>query len=173
VQAYISECFNYHFCSKEEFKKEFEKFTNGCLQKLKWNNVLVVGGAVLNPLRHKNDQQQYERYATSDVDIYIYGLSKTEATAKVEEIYISVKNAWKHGPVAIFKTANTITLVGNESFRNIQIILRYYTILASIWLESGSDLFFFSTYASPLEILLASDMNSCSSKEYITVLMQL
>jgi hypothetical protein len=142
VQAYINECFNYHFCTKEEFKKEFEKFTNGCLQKLKWNNVLVVGGAVLNPLRHKNNQQQYERYVTSDVDIYIYGLSKTEATAKVEEIYITVKNAWKHGPVAIFKTANTITLVGDESFRNIQIIL--------------------STYASPLEILLASDMNSCS-----------
>ncbi len=136
MQSYLKECFNYKFCGKDQFMKTFHEMTNGCLNKLNWNNVLVVGGSVLKSLRHEikkigEPHYRYGQYNTSDIDIYIYGLSKEQSQAKVEEIYKSVALYWKK-PVGIFKTANTITLVSDHSFRNIQIILRYVVELL-IW----------------------------------------
>jgi hypothetical protein len=146
VQSYIKTCFGFKFVSKQEFTENFAQITNGCLKKLNWNNVLVVGGSVLKSIRQETTPPQTTNYYSrrdnaSDIDIYLYGLTKKEAQAKVEEIFNSIQSCWKE-KIGIFKTANTITLVSTSNFRNIQIIL--------------------STYASPLEILLASDMNSCS-----------
>lgn len=130
MQTYIKTCFNYQFNDKEKFQREFEVMSSLVLKKINWKNVLVVGGSVLKSLRHQKtgptEEHLLGRYDNSDIDIYIYGLTTKEATAKVVEIYNAVKEAWKESPVAIFKTANTITLVGDVKFRPIQIILRYY-----------------------------------------------
>jgi hypothetical protein len=99
------------------------------LKKLNWNNVLVVGGSVLKSLRQETTPPQDTNYYSrrdnaSDIDIYLYGLTKKEAQAKVEEIFSSIQSCWEE-KIGIFKTANTITLVSTSNFRNIQIILRY------------------------------------------------
>ena len=129
MQSYIKTCFDFKFVSKQEFTENFAQITNGCLKKLNWNNVLVVGGSVLKSLRQETTPPQDTNYYSrrdnaSDIDIYLYGLTKKEAQAKVEEIFSSIQSCWEE-KIGIFKTANTITLVSTSNFRNIQIILRY------------------------------------------------
>ncbi len=125
VQGYLKDCLACNFVSKQEFLKNFEEMTNGCLKKLDWNNVLVVGGSVLKSVKQRTESPNTaNRYNASDVDMYLYGLTKEAAQAKVLQIYKSIQSCWQE-KIGIFKTANTITLVSNSEFRNIQIILRY------------------------------------------------
>lgn len=64
------------------FKREFNKYTNGALKHVNWNNILVVGGSVLRSI-HSDLYWPTDDTAASDIDIYIYGLNIAQAKEKV------------------------------------------------------------------------------------------
>ena len=87
---------------------------------------------------------RYGEYAsvatTSDVDLFLYGLTEREATAKLAEIYDAISER-SSSPVLAVKTKHAVTFVQNFPARHIQVILRLYS--------------------SPLEVLVGFDIDSC------------
>lgn len=85
--------------SLEEFKKSWAIFTEGSLSQLTdWSNVIVAGGAVqacLAPVpssakASKRSLRKYfhnKAFPTSDVDIFLYGLTPEQAEVKINKIY--------------------------------------------------------------------------------------
>jgi len=72
---------------KQQFMQNWNKFTHGILEGLDWSNLLVAGGSVLANLCHEN-----EGFGSSDVDIFLYGISEqAQADKKLKHIYDVVK----------------------------------------------------------------------------------
>ena len=123
--------------SVDEFRRNFAMFTEGSLSLLTdWNNMFVGGGAVaacLAPVPHdaKVSGRAFRRYfhrqafPTSDVDIFLYGMSPEQAEAKIRTIYEAVSNAipWD---VTCVRTKNTVSIHSQYPYRIIQIVLRIY-----------------------------------------------
>ncbi|PRP82161.1 hypothetical protein PROFUN_10432 [Planoprotostelium fungivorum] len=131
---------------RDAFISNFNLFTEGQLTKLNWNNVLVAGGSVmacLAPAPPGNLKSYYHSYAyrSSDIDMFIYGLSVQEANAKLLEIYSQLTNNSVSGSVA-FRSKHTITIASGYPQRHIQIVLRLYK--------------------SPAEVLMGFDVDSCA-----------
>ncbi|KAF7334310.1 hypothetical protein MSAN_02392700 [Mycena sanguinolenta] len=76
--------------SVEAFKRAFEHMSDGLLKNLNWSNVLVAGGIVLGTLLSMDIGSQPRRdprWKSSDMDVYIYGLSPKEANEKIEHLF--------------------------------------------------------------------------------------
>ncbi|KAJ5074185.1 hypothetical protein M0811_00814 [Anaeramoeba ignava] len=137
----------------ENFKKNFDIFTENQLDSLDWNNIIVAGGSVLaclqdlpsevtsTKLNHRKYYLENPCYAKSDIDIFIYGLNKIQAKKKVEQIIALVKNENPH-QVYVVRSLRCLTLFSLYPYRNIQIIFRLYK--------------------SPAEVLLGFDVDSCA-----------
>jgi tetratricopeptide (TPR) repeat protein len=121
---------------RQDFLKQLNVFSEGQLQYVDWNNVVLAGGAVLaaltpmppTPLReffHTN-----HAYKSSDIDLFLYGLNTDAATKKVSQLYHAVKKA--NPQVFCVRSLHTITLVSEFPKRKIQIILRLYKTLAEV-----------------------------------------
>lgn len=64
---------------KSEFLNRFNSFTSNVFNNFNWKNVIVAGGCVLGCLLTNAGNN----YDSSDIDMFVYGLSQEEANAKV------------------------------------------------------------------------------------------
>eukprot|EP01116_Phalansterium_solitarium_P024420 TRINITY_DN8953_c1_g1_i2.p1 TRINITY_DN8953_c1_g1~~TRINITY_DN8953_c1_g1_i2.p1 ORF type:complete len:876 (-),score=253.81 TRINITY_DN8953_c1_g1_i2:67-2694(-) len=129
-----------------QFMQQFNVFTEGQLLELNWNNVFAAGGSVLASLMPApaTDLSTYFHlmaYRSSDIDLFIYGLTPQEAADKIREIYHAVQRTQK-GKLLAVRTSHALSIVSEFPRRHIQIVLRLYK--------------------SPAEILMGFDVDSCS-----------
>ncbi|EED80254.1 predicted protein [Postia placenta Mad-698-R] len=115
----------------DEFKQNWALFTEGSLSQLTdWNNVVAAGGAVqacLSPVpasakvskRALRKHFHNTAYPTSDVDLFLYGLTPADAEKKIQKIYEAVRDSvpWD---------------VTCYPYRAVQIVLRLYRSPAEI-----------------------------------------
>jgi hypothetical protein len=87
----------------DQFRASWNIFTEGALSQLTdWNNVVCAGGAVLASLlplpEHARGSKRAIRkyfheettYSTSDIDLFLYGLTPEQAEQKAIQIYEAV-----------------------------------------------------------------------------------
>ncbi|PPR07014.1 hypothetical protein CVT26_005209 [Gymnopilus dilepis] len=127
----------------KSFREHWHVFTHGVLSKMTardWENVIVAGGSVLAclappqrviPPKELNELYQSENYATSDIDLFLWGLSPEEAKVKMESIYQAVCSASLWNVVCVRK-ANVVSIHTYYPNRPLQIILRLYQSPAEI-----------------------------------------
>jgi hypothetical protein len=84
--------------SLEEFNQNWSIFSEGSLALLDWNNVVAAGGSVLACLLPVPDANKVSRrslrkyfhssaFPTSDIDLFLYGLTPEQAEAKIVSIF--------------------------------------------------------------------------------------
>ncbi|KAI0628020.1 ankyrin [Trametes polyzona] len=129
--------------SLEEFKKNWAIFSEGSLSQLTdWSNVVVAGGSVqacLQPVPEyakasKRAMRKYfhgSAFPTSDVDLFLYGLTPEQAEAKMQVIYEAVRDSvpWD---VTCIRTKHTVSIHSQYPYRSVQIVLRLYSSPAEI-----------------------------------------
>ncbi|KDR74285.1 hypothetical protein GALMADRAFT_574798 [Galerina marginata CBS 339.88] len=127
----------------EEFKKNWSIFTEGSLsQLLDWENVVAAGGSVLACLTPLDDADKISKrairkyyhsqaYTTSDVDIFLWGLTAEQAEDKIKTIYEAVRDSvpWD---VTCIRTKHTVSIHSQYPYRSVQIVLRLYYSPAEI-----------------------------------------
>ena len=119
------------------FNAQWRAFTMGALHGLNFDNVFAAGGSVLHCLEAFHDQPTNN---TSDVDLFIYGLSEAAANNKIKEIYNAI--LVNTPQAAIVRGKHAVTIIQEYPTRHIQIVLRLYK--------------------SPAEILMGFDIDCCS-----------
>jgi len=95
--------------SLDEFHRHWSIFSEGSLSLLDWNNVVAAGGSVLAcllpvPDANKDSKRSLRKYfhsaafPTSDVDLFLYGLTPEQAEAKIIAIFqgLSLIHPLKH-----------------------------------------------------------------------------
>ncbi|KAI0738301.1 ankyrin [Daedaleopsis nitida] len=127
----------------DTFKKTWALFTEGALSQLTdWSNVIAAGGSVqacLAPvpesaMASKRAMRKYfhhKAFPTSDVDLFLYGLTPEQAEAKMQTIYEAVRDSvpWD---VTCVRTKHTVSIHSQFPYRSIQIVLRLYSSPAEI-----------------------------------------
>ncbi|KAF9808872.1 hypothetical protein IEO21_07710 [Rhodonia placenta] len=127
----------------DEFKQNWALFTEGSLSQLTdWNNVVAAGGAVqacLSPVpafakvskRALRKHFHNTAYPTSDVDLFLYGLTPEEAEKKIQAIYEAVRDSvpWD---VTCVRSRHTVSIHSQYPYRAVQIVLRLYRSPAEI-----------------------------------------
>jgi hypothetical protein len=111
------------------FKSSFDKMSDGLLKNLDWTNIFVAGGFVLGALlavkapTHK--PQPADQWKSSDIDMYVYGLTPTEANEKIKHIFDTFRtNLPKGMPALVVRNSKTITMYSEYPLRRIQIVLK-------------------------------------------------
>ncbi|KAL8927248.1 MAG: hypothetical protein Q9208_002424 [Pyrenodesmia sp. 3 TL-2023] len=128
--------------SIQDFKKNFNLFSESSLVDLDWSNVVAAGSSVVTPLlpvpenynTSKKAQREYyhQRLApSSDVDLFIWGLDEAAAIEKIKQIEASIRNA------ILEEVTNAITIASHYPIRHVQIVLRLYQSVSEI--ISGFD----------------------------------
>ncbi|KAF7291792.1 Ankyrin repeat protein [Mycena chlorophos] len=127
----------------EEFKRNWGVFSEGSLsQLLDWNNVVAAGGAVLACLTPLSTTDKASKrairkhyhttaYPTSDVDLFLWGLTPEQAEAKIVQIYEAVRDSvpWD---VTCIRTKHTVSIHSQYPYRSVQIVLRLYSSPAEV-----------------------------------------
>ncbi|KAF9446800.1 ankyrin [Macrolepiota fuliginosa MF-IS2] len=127
----------------DEFKKNWSIFTEGSLSQLfDWNNVIAAGGAVLSallplPEESKKSKRAIRKYyhsaafPSSDVDLFLWGLTPEQAERKIVAIYEAVRDSvpWD---VTCIRTKHTISIHSQYPYRSVQIVLRLYRSPAEV-----------------------------------------
>ncbi|KAH9022591.1 hypothetical protein EDB84DRAFT_1564938 [Lactarius hengduanensis] len=127
----------------EAFKKNWSIFTENSLSQLAdWSNVIAAGGSVqacLMPLPKaatgsKRAMRKYfheKAFPSSDVDLFLYGLTIEEAERKIITIYEAVRDSvpWD---VTCVRTKHTVSIHSQYPYRSIQIVLRLYSSPAEV-----------------------------------------
>ncbi|KAF9817272.1 hypothetical protein IEO21_03532 [Rhodonia placenta] len=127
----------------DEFKQNWTLFTEGSLSQLTdWNNVIAAGGAVqacLSPVpasakvskRALRKHFHNTAYPTSDVDLFLYGMTTEEAEKKIQAIYEAVRDSvpWD---VTCVRSRHTVSIHSQYPYRAVQIVLRLYRSPAEI-----------------------------------------
>ncbi|KAI0750408.1 hypothetical protein C8Q74DRAFT_1373995 [Fomes fomentarius] len=127
----------------DEFKRNWALFTEGSLSQLTdWSNVIASGGSVLAcltpvPESAKTSKRAMRKYyhnnafPTSDVDLFLYGLTPEQAEAKMQVIYEAVRDSvpWD---VTCVRTKHTVSIHSQYPYRSVQIVLRLYNSPAEI-----------------------------------------
>ncbi|KAJ7166058.1 ankyrin repeat protein [Mycena filopes] len=133
----------YHGPDIDEFKKNWGVFSEGSLSQLfDWSNVVAAGGAVLaclTPLSEeakvsKRSMRKYYHsaaYPTSDVDLFLWGMTPEQAEVKITKIYEAVRDSvpWD---VTCVRTKHTVSIHSQYPYRSVQIVLRLYSSPAEI-----------------------------------------
>lgn len=95
-----------------DFEATFSVLTDGLLRGLDWSNIFVAGGMPLSALLCTDAPKDAEKYANSDIDLYIYGLDPVEANSKVEHIYdVWLSNLPDASAGHVLRNSRTITYV--------------------------------------------------------------
>lgn len=128
--------------SLDEFRTNFNLFSESALIDLDWSNVVAAGSSVVTPLlavpeaysgtKRALREYYHEKLApASDVDLFLYGLSEEEAKAKIEVIEQSIRDAILTETTTV-RTKHAITIVSQYPTRHIQIVLRIYKSVSEI-----------------------------------------
>lgn len=124
------------------FKKNFNLFSESSLADLDWDNVVVAGSAVVNSLlpiseEHGESTRALRNYyheelaPSSDVDLFLWGLTEEQAIEKIKKIEKSVKDSILAETTTI-RTKHAITIASQYPIRHIQIVLRLYKSVSEI-----------------------------------------
>ncbi|KAA1479103.1 ankyrin [Dentipellis sp. KUC8613] len=127
----------------DEFKKNWAIFTEGSLSQLfDWNNVVAAGGSVLACMTpvpdvakaSKRSMRKYfheAAYPTSDIDLFLWGMTPEQAENKIRAIYDAVRDSvpWD---VTCVRTKHTVSIHSQYPYRSVQIVLRLYQSPAEI-----------------------------------------
>ncbi|KAJ7213244.1 ankyrin repeat protein [Mycena rebaudengoi] len=127
----------------DEFKKNWGVFSEGSLSQLTdWSNVVAAGGAVLACLSPLSEESKASKrairkyyhsaaYPTSDVDLFLWGMTPEEAEVKIVKIYEAVRDSvpWD---VTCVRTKHTVSIHSQYPYRSVQIVLRLYSSPAEI-----------------------------------------
>ncbi|PPQ97562.1 hypothetical protein CVT26_002347 [Gymnopilus dilepis] len=128
----------------EAFQAHWSIFTHGVLSKMRtqdWNNVIAAGGSVLACLvspgansssRRLNEVFHSDAYASSDIDLFLYGLNAAQAELKMMDIYKAVRAAAPEWRVVCVRKATTISIHTEYPFRPVQVVLRLYQSPAEV-----------------------------------------
>ena len=129
--------------SVERFRRVFDTLTNGLLNGLDWSNVFVAGGIVLSALTCI--EPAANSHASSDIDIYLYGLGPLAANDKISHIF----DVWKSNlpqntkdTTQVVRNSRTITFFSQYPIKRVQIVLKLVD--------------------SPKDVLLNFDLDVCS-----------
>jgi hypothetical protein len=128
--------------SMQDFKTNFNLFTESSLVDLAWDNVVVAGSAVVTsllsvPEQYAHSKRSLRRYyheivaPASDVDLFLYDLTEEQAVEKIKQIEKNVRDALLVETTTI-RTTNTITIVSQYPVRHVQIVLRIYKSITEI-----------------------------------------
>ncbi|PPQ74508.1 hypothetical protein CVT26_007978 [Gymnopilus dilepis] len=127
----------------DAFRRNWEIFTHRALLKMTpkdWKNVIAAGGSVLACVKRPNTLSSAKRlnefyqnsiYGSSDIDLFLWGLSQEEAEIKMQDIYRAVCEASVSKVICVRK-ANTVSIHTKYPYRPIQIVLRLYQSPAEI-----------------------------------------
>ncbi|KAJ7322950.1 hypothetical protein DFH08DRAFT_354212 [Mycena albidolilacea] len=131
--------------SVDAFKRTFEHMSDGLLKNLNWSNVFVAGGIVLGTLLSVDtaDGQLHRdpRWSSSDIDVYIYGLSPTEANEKVGHIFDTFcANLPPGSQTLVVRNCSTITFYAQYPLRRIQIVLKLVESPKTVLLNFDLDI---------------------------------
>ncbi|KAL8890878.1 MAG: hypothetical protein Q9215_002029 [Flavoplaca cf. flavocitrina] len=133
--------------SFQDFRKNFNLFSESSLVDLDWSNVVAAGSSVVTPLlpvpeKHSNSKKALREHyhqtlaPSSDVDLFIWGLDEAAALEKIKQIESSVRNAILE-EVTTVRTKNAITIASHYPIRHVQVVLRLYKSVSEIL--SGFD----------------------------------
>ncbi|KZT09270.1 ankyrin [Laetiporus sulphureus 93-53] len=127
--------------SLDDFKKNWAIFAEGFLSQLTdWNNVIAAGGSLAKVSKRAFRKYFHNNaYPTSDVDLFLYGMTTAQAEVKINAIYEAVRDSvpWD---VTCVRTKHTVSIHSQYPYRSVQIVLRLY--------------------ASPAEVLAGFDVDS-------------
>ncbi|CAG7847199.1 SubName: Full=Uncharacterized protein {ECO:0000313/EMBL:CCA66774.1} [Serendipita indica DSM 11827] len=127
----------------DEFRTSWNVFTEGALSQLTdWSNVVASGGSVLASLLplpayargSKRGIRKYfhgEAYSSSDIDLFLYGLTPEQAEKKAIQIYEAVRDSVPWDTVCV-RTKHSIAIHSQYPYRPVQIVLRLYASPAEI-----------------------------------------
>jgi hypothetical protein len=161
----------------EAFKRTFAHMSDGLLKNLDWNNILVAGGFVLGTLLSVDSPdgqpQRDPRWNSSDIDVYIYGLSPSQANEKVKHLFDTFcANLPPRTQTLVVRNCTTITFYARYPLRRIQIVLKLVespkTVLLNFDLDvcamgwDGTTLWMLPRAARALESASLSMGRSCS-----------
>ncbi|KAJ7285588.1 hypothetical protein C8J57DRAFT_641477 [Mycena rebaudengoi] len=130
--------------STEAFKRRWDGMTDGVLRNLDWNNVFVAGGIVLGAILTPEGANTHSptEWLSSDIDMYIHGLSPTLANEKIKHIAETYQaNLPSGSPFLVVRNSQTITFYSEWPRRRVQIVLKLVK--------------------SPREVLLNFDLDIC------------
>ncbi|KAL6040224.1 hypothetical protein QOT17_011570 [Balamuthia mandrillaris] len=124
---------------RETFRKKMEVFSQGQLKGLNWDNLLVLGGAVVACLLSspfdEADPAHLNQYFVdtfgegSDIDLCIYGIEDSTAIVnKVVEIYTTIVKAIPDVPVTTISTRESITFLRHHPYRPIQVMGAFHSV---------------------------------------------
>ncbi|KAI4211607.1 MAG: hypothetical protein LQ351_005648 [Letrouitia transgressa] len=125
--------------SDHSFSKSFNRITEGILYGLDWSNVFAAGGMILTALLR--DPEEDFAITHEKVEIYLYGLTPMQATAKVEEIY----RVWKanlpssNNESLVQKTPDTIEFIADYIGHGIYIVTKLFQTPLDILLNFDLD----------------------------------
>ncbi|KAK7436334.1 hypothetical protein VKT23_019181 [Stygiomarasmius scandens] len=130
--------------SMDEFIANWSIFTEGMFSKFQeWDNVIAAGGSVLACLmslpsdelrlseRELREFYHVMAYPSSDIDIFLWGLTPQQAEEKIIAIYQAVLRAVPNQVICV-RTANTVSFHSQHPYRSIQIVLRLYSSPAEV-----------------------------------------
>lgn len=134
----------------DEFNKQFDHQYGWLFKDLNYDNILIAGGSVIETL--------LKVVWSNDVDIFIYGLSKEEATTKVEELILHFQQAFKNKIIQEAEKANED--VDNYLQKHYQItsVRNKYSVSLTLGLQTLQIIF--RLYKSISQILHGFDMGS-------------
>ncbi|KFA50832.1 hypothetical protein S40293_05813 [Stachybotrys chartarum IBT 40293] len=126
----------------DEFRKNFNVFSETSLVDLDWNNVVAAGSSVVNCLlpvpkgydttKRKLREYYHEKFCpASDVDLFLYGLTHEEAIEKIKQIEQAIRDALLN-EVTVVRTKYALTIASQYPVRHVQIVLRVYKSISEI-----------------------------------------
>ncbi|KAJ7065687.1 hypothetical protein C8F01DRAFT_751051 [Mycena amicta] len=121
-------------------KARFAQMTGDVLKGLDWNNVFIAGGMALGALLSVKDDSS-EEWKSSDIDLYIHGLSAPAATEKIQHIYDVFRSNLPSGaPSMVVRNSKTITFYSNYPTRRIQVVLKLVRTPRDVLLNFDLDI---------------------------------
>ncbi|KAJ7809075.1 hypothetical protein B0H14DRAFT_2867864 [Mycena olivaceomarginata] len=126
--------------SRITIQPSVEAFNN-----LDWSNVFVAGGIVLGTLLSVDTAdgqlRRDPRWASSDIDVYIYGLSPKEANEKVKHLFDTFcANLPPNAPKLVVRNSTTITFYSQYPLRRIQVVLKLVESPKTVLLNFDLDI---------------------------------
>jgi hypothetical protein len=115
------------------------------LKNLDWSNVFVAGGIVLGTLLSVDTAdgqlRRDPRWASSDIDVYIFGLSPKEANEKVKHLFDTFcANLPPNAPKLVVRNSTTITFYSQYPLRRIQVVLKLVESPKTVLLNFDLDI---------------------------------
>ncbi|KAL1792278.1 hypothetical protein ACET3X_008785 [Alternaria dauci] len=128
--------------SLDEFRTNFQLFSESSLVDMDWSNVVVAGSAVVTsllpvPEEYTSSKRALREYyhqqlaPASDVDLFLYDLTEEQAVEKIKQIEQRIKDSILTETTTV-RTKNAITIASQYPTRHVQIVLRIYRSISEI-----------------------------------------